>query len=361
MPSPGHVFLAADYSTIELVTLAQACEGQFRLRSQMAEAIRAEHDLHRVLAARITGKDADEVTDDERAKAKPINFGRPGGMGEASLKAYAKHSYGQTLSDDEVREMSGAWFDTFPEMRDFLADESDAVWERVAAALGLTAADHVRATRDGRFLRHCTPATAGKPNKYLGAMLLKAAGDPNPALSRDGSPYPESDVDYFWSKIEEIAHRLPANVRGLVAGRQADPRLQRAVRSFCDRAGIFTMTGRLRAATGYCQRHNTIFQGLAADGAKLALWKLWRAGVRVVNFVHDEVIAEVPEDADLRTEAEKIRTLMVAGMKQVVPGLPVRVEYAAMRRWTKKAKPRFDAAGRLVPWDSAEDPAPGTS
>jgi hypothetical protein len=351
LPSPGHVFLAADYSTIELVTLAQSCEAQFGLESGMAAAIRDGRDLHRLLAARVTGKRPEDVTKDERDKAKPINFGKPGGMGEARLKSYAKASYNQVLSDDEVKSLADAWFAEFPEMREFLRDEREAVWGRTAEALGLTAEDHARLTGDRRFLWHATPASARMPNKFLGAMALKAAADPRPARWRDGQPYPESDLAYFWAKLDAVKEQLHKTVRVSVAKREACYPLKRAVRSFCDRAGVFTLTGRLRAKTGYCQRHNTVFQGLAADGAKLALWKLWRAGLRVVNFVHDEFIVEVREDSDLTAAAAQVEALMVAGMREVVPDLPVKVECAAMQRWSKKAKPKFDAEERLVVWE----------
>ena len=92
---------------------------------------------------------------------------------------------------------------------------------------------------------------------------------------------------------------------------------------------------------------NTV-SGARRGRAKLALW---RAGLRVVNFVHDEFIVEVPSAADLTAAAAQVKTLMVAGMKEVVPDLPVKVECAAMRRWSKKAKPKFDAEKRLVVWE----------
>src|SRR5690349_1939663 len=41
---------------------------------------------------------------------------------------------------------------------------------------------------------------------------------------------------------------------------------------------LFTLTGRLRANATYTARRNRPFQRLAADGAKLALWRFWRAG-----------------------------------------------------------------------------------
>jgi hypothetical protein len=60
----------------------------------------------------------------------------------------------------------------------------------------------------------------------------------------------------------------------------------------------------LRASATSSARHNTMFQGLAADGAKLALWKLWRAGYRLVNFIHDEILVELPERTNLALHAE---------------------------------------------------------
>lgn len=81
VPSKGRVFLDLDYSTIELAALAQACKTQFGWQSEMAERINAGDDLHRVFAADVTHKPENEVTESERARVKPINFGKPGGMG----------------------------------------------------------------------------------------------------------------------------------------------------------------------------------------------------------------------------------------------------------------------------------------
>ena len=122
-----------------------------------------------------------------------------------------------------------------------------------------------------------------------------------------------------------------------------------------DQGKVLTATGRLRFGASYCARHNTLFQGLAADGAKLALWKLWRAGYRLVNFLHDEVIIEAPAGDDLRQHAETIRRLMVEGMREVVPDVRIDVDYAAAARWYKSAKDVADAEGRLLLWEPPAD------
>jgi hypothetical protein len=157
-------------------------------------------------------------------------------------------------------------------------------------------------------------------------------------------------VAYFWARAEAVASRLPKWAASAVGRREPSPRLSLAVLGLADREGVFTLTGRLRANTGYCQRHNTVFQGLAADGAKIALWGLWRAGYRVVNFVHDQFLVEVPAGDDRTAHAERIRELMLAGMRQVIPDVRVEVAYAATDRWHKNAKAVFDAEGRVLLW-----------
>ena len=89
-----------------------------------------------------------------------------------------------------------------------------------------------------------------------------------------------------------IALNRNAELAPLLARRQGSEELSR--RLFC--SGVTTLTGRVRGRVSFTQARNTPFQGLAADGAKLALWELIRAGYRVVAFIHDEILIELPED-----------------------------------------------------------------
>jgi DNA polymerase-1 len=97
---------------------------------------------------------------------------------------------------------------------------------------------------------------------------------------------------------------------------------------------IFTLTGRKRGNTTFCAEKNTPFQGLAADGAKLAMYNLDKAGFKVVGFVHDEIICQVPKDksAEMLLIQEKI---MIDSMKEVVPDVAVGVESAISDFYTK--------------------------
>ena len=47
-----------------------------------------------------------------------------------------------------------------------------------------------------------------------------------------------------------------------------------------------TLTGRVRNRCSFCSACNADFQGLAADGAKLALWEVAKRGYQICNFIH---------------------------------------------------------------------------
>ncbi|MEX0886374.1 MAG: DNA polymerase [Phycisphaeraceae bacterium] len=96
-----------------------------------------------------------------------------------------------------------------------------------------------------------------------------------------------------------------------------------------------TPTGRIRGRLSSPQACNTPFQGLAADGAKLALFELIRRGYRVVGYVHDEVIVEVPTEQ--ATEAEvAISDILKGEMRRVLgTDIPVQVDSMISERWGK--------------------------
>lgn len=117
-------------------------------------------------------------------------------------------------------------------------------------------------------------------------------------------------------------------------------------------------TGRIRGDCTYTSGCNYFFQGRAADGAKLAMWKLFRAcylepesplyGVRMWGFIHDEFLFEGPEET-AHIWAEEASRLMVEGMQTLVPDVLVQAEPALMPYWYKDAEPVY-VDGKLVPW-----------
>ena len=245
---------------MELCTLAQSVQSQLGLESEMAKAINAGEDLHRKIAARITGKREVDVTPEERQRAKAINFGKPGGMGGACLQQYARTSYGVDLDDRQVEALSEAWFDTFPEMHPFLEKDCE-MGEVVATLLNLTPLTHFEHTGSRKYLDH--PENIGKenqPHSILGWMCLKTLQEPAPA-TRQGELYDAGIMDYFWCRLQDAASELPRRFQMDITNRQPSWQLRRAVRNRADHAPVFTLTGRLRAGASFSERHNTVFQG----------------------------------------------------------------------------------------------------
>ena len=70
-----------------------------------------------------------------------------------------------------------------------------------------------------------------------------------------------------------------------------------------------------------------------------------------------EVIVAVPDSRLLGLHAQIIRHLMIRAMQEVVPDVRINVEYVVTRRWCKDAELIRDAAGRLVPWQPANEAA----
>lgn len=111
-PGPGRVLVKADYSQIELRIIAQMSGD-----AQMRKAFEQGNDLHTLTAAVVMGKEASEVTPEERQMAKAVNFGLVYGMGARGLKAYAKNSYGVTLTDEQAEQFRARYFQAFAGVR----------------------------------------------------------------------------------------------------------------------------------------------------------------------------------------------------------------------------------------------------
>ncbi len=118
------------------------------------------------------------------------------------------------------------------------------------------------------------------------------------------------------------------------------------------------VSGRIRGRTRYCAMANGFFQGLAADGAKAALYALQKAcylingplyGSRVVAFFYDEFLMEHP--IETAHERAYIQTdIAIKEMKQVTPDVRQSAAPAQMDCWMKEADTVHSRSGRLISW-----------
>src|SRR5262249_17556052 len=261
-----------------------------------------------------------------RQGAKAVNFGVPGGLGVNSLVAYAKNTYKVQFTEAEAKERRDRLTkEVYKELDLYLAEDAPSILARNL----LTTVEEVRAEMG---------------DTHLSCVRKILEGDPR--RTADGEPYKPHFVSRVWASLVGL-NRNP-DLREALAQRQAGKELSQKV---C-RAGVATLTGRLRGWVAYSQVRNTPFQGLAADGAALALFELVREGFRVVGFVHDEVLVELPDEGGYVSEAKvrRVEEIMCDAMAQVlVGGIPVACESTLSERWSKKAK-LICKDGKGYPW-----------
>lgn len=127
----------------------------------------------------------------------------------------------------------------------------------------------------------------------------------------------------------------------------------------CDIVQLFS--GRIRGKVRYTAACNTLFQGLGADIAKNAVWLVTEAcynqpasplfGCRIVAFIHDELILEVPDTPIRDAAARELECLMVLASRPFLPDVRIDAKPLLMRRWSKNAKALYDNNGVLIPWE----------
>lgn len=119
-------------------------------------------------------------------------------------------------------------------------------------------------------------------------------------------------------------------------------------------------SGRQRGGAKYCAACNTYFQGMAADGAKEAMFLIAEEcyaipesvlfGSRPVAFIHDELLVEVPLDK-VGEAAARIEALMIQGMQKFVKDVPVLAEPVISLTWDGRAEQVYDENGMLMVWE----------
>jgi len=106
---PGWSLVEADYSQVEL-RVAALISGD----TSMKQAFQSNEDVHRKTASAVMGVPAEEVTKEQRKKAKAVNFGFLYGMGASKFQEYARDKYGVELSAEEASEFRQRFFDLYP-------------------------------------------------------------------------------------------------------------------------------------------------------------------------------------------------------------------------------------------------------
>ena len=105
----SHIIIDADYSQIELRILAHIANDEAMINAFLSGA-----DIHTATAAKVFSIPADEVTAEQRKRAKAVNFGILYGMGEYSL------SEDLGISMAQAKRYIASYLEGFPSVKEYL-------------------------------------------------------------------------------------------------------------------------------------------------------------------------------------------------------------------------------------------------
>lgn len=107
----NHILVAADYSQIELRIVASMSGDE-----AMSEAFVNGLDIHTATAAKVFGVELEDVTKEQRYKAKSVNFGLIYGQGASGLSQNLK------IKRSEAQDLIDAYFEKFSGIKQYMDD-----------------------------------------------------------------------------------------------------------------------------------------------------------------------------------------------------------------------------------------------
>lgn len=363
---PGYHFASVDYDSGELVTHGQSCLW-ITGNSKLADALNQGMKVHNLLGASMIGLEYDEfnkllalkhkLPKNARQAAKPGNFGYLGGMGPVKMVLQQRnqgpdtpHHSGPTLiMDQDSREMvrgyKGLRFC-------LLMDDAPACGIRKTTIWGNQS---IKPT-----CVHCIECSV-----RLRKLWLKQWPENHQYFQ-----FINNCIDFGQTITDEMLDRWPWLKEVYYPGQQLNP-------------GEIVQhhSGRIRGGTEYTSAANGFTQGLLGDLAKSAVRRVSREcydktyrvptqahanskpskyagsrsplyGSHLIAFLHDEILAELPQN-EAHDAAQRISEIMVEEEMYYCPDMinACKAPPALMRVWTKLAEPKFDSSGKLIPWD----------
>lgn len=328
---------ATDYSAGELCTLSQLTYWLFRY-SRMMEAINRSGDpgiLHSELAAEVLCLPLDEFLRRLKAKdkqcvdfrqaSKPENFGKPAGMGSPKIVyTNRKKNAGFTVCERGPAENG----------------KGEPGYWGIRFCVLVAGAKECGTKKILEWKKRPCPPVCEKCVEVEANIL-------SPAYFKR---FPEIKDYHKWAaRMCDEKKPAPSVVWDAEAGR---PRIIRErgdcdFPAFCNNGfqGMLADIGK----DAYCEVTRECYLGVKRDGSPSPL-----AGCRVPLFMHDEPLSELL----LRTahlSGPRIAEIMVASGKKVAPDVTWKAETALSFWWDKAMEPKYDAAGKLVPWGKVPD------
>ncbi len=164
--NPGNKLIAADYSQIELRLIAAISEEE-----NMIKAFQNGEDIHASTASKLFNIPIEEVTKTQRSQAKTVNFGILYGQGAFALAEQTG------LSRKEAKEMIESYFETYPNLKKYMANQVVKAQEMGYVETILNRKRHLKDINSANFVvkAHAERNAVNAPIQGSAADVIKLA------------------------------------------------------------------------------------------------------------------------------------------------------------------------------------------
>lgn len=163
---PGKKIISADYSQIELRLIAEISD-----ETNMIRAFQEGADIHASTASKLFGIPMEEVSKMQRSQAKTVNFGIIYGQGAFALAEQTG------LSRTEAKQMIDAYFETYPKLKEWMAEQVKKAREIGYVETILGRKRHLKDINSGNFVvkSHAERNAVNAPIQGSAADIIKIA------------------------------------------------------------------------------------------------------------------------------------------------------------------------------------------
>ncbi|WP_226064395.1 DNA polymerase I [Kaistella polysaccharea] len=164
--NPGNKIIAADYSQIELRLIAAISEEE-----NMIKAFQNGEDIHASTASKLFDVPLEDVTKTQRSQAKTVNFGILYGQGAFGLAEQTG------LSRKEAKEMIESYFQTYPKLKKYMANQVVKAQEMGYVETILNRKRHLKDINSANFVvkAHAERNAVNAPIQGSAADVIKLA------------------------------------------------------------------------------------------------------------------------------------------------------------------------------------------
>jgi len=205
--SKGCVIIAADYSQIELRIMAHISQD-----ANLLDAFNHDQDVHSATASTMFKVAIDEVTKEQRRRAKAINFGLIYGMSAFGLAKQID------VSRTEAKEYIDAYFENYPSVAQYMEDtrESAKIQGYVETVMGRRLYLPQINAKNKMLQQHALRTAINAPMQGSSADIIKKAmldvhdwiGQDNTDIKMIMQVHDELVFEVKADKAEEFAHKI---------------------------------------------------------------------------------------------------------------------------------------------------------